>query len=447
MTDKQKAGSDRDTEEVGDYISLLDTIFADLWNSLNTLLATSQATDTESHVSTILKTARDEIENKIIRVLYGKINSLKQTLDQSRNKIKEIALFHEDNPNFVFRIWPDNKLLIINNAFKNYFWTECHNNIDIRDLLINFDLNIESIIKNGLSESIVIPVARWGNKRFYKFMLIWKKDFSFANVYAQDVTDIEIAKNQAEEAVRLKDDLFRNLEHELRTPMNALLWFPDFMIDDLKEMIWWDFDLDWLKAKLPGINTMAITLLKAAEWLNFILEDILYYARILDWKVQREFSPFILNKEVGAALERLRVWCENKGLDLSINIDENIPARLIWDSKILSKILEALFDNAIKFTSKWNINLDVKLECKDEEKVDIIFIIKDSWIGIPNEKKRLLFDIMQWDWSIARHYWWLWMWLAIVWKLINILGKSELSVDSIPNKGTEIKFTCSFWHC
>lgn len=140
----------------------------------------------------------------------------------------------------------------------------------------------------------------------------------------------------------------------------------------------------------------------------------------------------------------LNLNANKKHLDLSYKINENLPFDLKGDSVRLKQILINLLNNAIKFTEKGFVKLNIDLIKLDNDFVNLSFSVKDSGIGIPEDKKDKLFKTFsQLDSSITRKYGGTGLGLAITSQLIKLMG-GNISVESVVNEGSTFSFNLIF---
>lgn len=253
--------------------------------------------------------------------------------------------------------------------------------------------------------------------------------------------DYSDAKEKAEESTKLKEAFLANMSHEIRTPMNAIIGFSDILS----------------KGKLePKEKEYIKTIKSAGENLLTIINDILDISKIEAGMMTFEEHIFSV-KEIFKSLNvMLMTKAREKNLELLFTCEENVPDTLLGDPTRLTQIIINLTGNAIKFTQIGNINVHARIHknCIDKthlENVTLEFLIKDTGIGISEDKVEHIFErFRQAESHTTRKYGGTGLGLSIAKQLVELQGgtlkvKSELKVGStfsfcIPyKKSTETK--------
>ena len=264
-----------------------------------------------------------------------------------------------------------------------------------------------------------------------------EKELIEAKVFAELATrTAEEAKNNAEKAtqtaenaVKAKQQFLSNMSHEIRTPMNAIIGFTKVV----------------LKTDLTAKQKEYITAIKmSGDALIVLINDILDLAKVDAGKMVFDQTPFKLASSISAMLHLFEPKIHEKNLELVKVYDDNIPEVLVGDPVRLHQIILNLVSNAVKFTAKGKIIVNVRLLTEDEEKVTIEFSVSDTGIGIPEDKIGKIFENFQQASSgTSRLYGGTGLGLAIVKQLVEPQGGS-ISVKSTIDEGSTFSFSLSF---
>ena len=234
------------------------------------------------------------------------------------------------------------------------------------------------------------------------------------------------AKIQAEKANQSKSIFLANMSHEIRTPMNAVIGFAQLLSKMIKDPI----QKDYLKAIQDG-----------GESLLAIINDILDLSKIEAGKLEIILESVNINRFMQEIESIFSVKLTQKNLNFTINIDEDIPKYLLLDTVRLRQILFNLIGNAIKFTPRGSITLDVQKVAQDIEKgkIDLCFTIKDTGIGIEAENLDTIFETFeQQQGQNSQIYGGTGLGLAICKKLLSIMN-GTITVESQAGKGSIFK--------
>lgn len=274
-------------------------------------------------------------------------------------------------------------------------------------------------------------------------MIEWQKSPAYLIIMI-DVTrlksiekELREAKEKAESATVAKSLFLANMSHEIRTPMNAVIGMADLL-----------YHTDLTPEQRSYLNTIKA----ASENLLRIINDILDLSKIESGKLELDNTAFNLEGVINETMSLFYNQAVSKGLALAKHIDEDVPTSLKGDPLRLRQVLFNLISNAIKFTEKGEITVNVKklktidagAEAADKEKVMLLFSVKDTGIGIPYALQERIFDsFTQADSSITKKYGGTGLGLAICKEIVRLM-KGKIWVESEPNKGSEFIFTALF---
>ncbi len=237
--------------------------------------------------------------------------------------------------------------------------------------------------------------------------------------------DLTKAKEAAEAAVEAKAAFLANMSHELRTPMNAVIGFSSLLLEDnlTQEQ----------KEYIEGIRN-------GGEALLAIISDILEFSRTEKEEVVLELQPLSLKQCIEESLDMVAPQANEKGLNLSYTVGYGTPDTIIGDPGRLRQILVNLLGNAVKFTDKGDVSLSVSSRVIEGYERRILFAVKDTGIGIPQDKMDRLFQpFAQLEYVISRKRDGAGLGLAICKKLVELMN-GEIWAESEVGKGSTLRF-------
>ncbi|MGB3691512.1 MAG: response regulator [Spirulinaceae cyanobacterium] len=242
----------------------------------------------------------------------------------------------------------------------------------------------------------------------------------------QAAAELAQARDEALAGTIAKGEFLATMSHEIRTPMNAVIGMTDLLADT---------ELSWQQ------RDFVETICNSGNTLLTIINDILDFSKIESGKLELEQHPFELRTCIEESLDLLAAKAAQKQLELAYQIAPHTPQTILGDTTRLRQILVNLLSNAIKFTSTGEVIVFVEAYKSDSQATEIRFAVKDTGIGIPQERKNCLFEpFSQVDSSTTREYGGTGLGLAICRQLCEMMG-GKMWLESEAGKGSTFFFT------
>jgi len=238
--------------------------------------------------------------------------------------------------------------------------------------------------------------------------------------------ELDIAKRKAQDANRVKSEFLANMSHELRTPLNGVIGFTRQVL------------------KTPLTETQRDylqTIERSANNLLAIINDILDFSKLDAGKMVIENIPFSIRESVEETLTLLAPSAHKKNIELSLRVSQQLPDSLIGDAMRIKQVIINLASNAIKFTDKGSVDIDIEPQHLDHHSTVIKVTVTDTGVGMSNEQQKTIFEAFgQADKSVTRLYGGTGLGLVISQRLASEM-QGDIGFLSEENRGSTFWFT------
>ena len=329
--------------------------------------------------------------------------------------------------------------VVICTAFSDYSWEQMLQKLGYSDRLVILKKPFDCI---EVLQLAILMTEKWRLYQQAKLRLSDLEKMVLERTSALEATNSKLARANhqlvlatdktqklAEAALmasKAKGDFLAKMSHEIRTPMNGVLGMVDLLLQT---------------NMTPEQHESCKIIKTSADALLCIINDILDFSKIKAGKMRVEKVEFDLRDTVTGAVQLLAPQAQAKGLDLTCVMDQGLGPTLVGDPTRIRQILLNLLNNAVKFTGKGKVSLEVRLLGETNEEIQLRFAVTDTGIGLSEEdQKKLFHSFSQTDTSMTRRYGGTGLGLAICRKLVEMMGGS-IQVVSSPGKGSTFSLT------
>ena len=354
----------------------------------------------------------------------------------------------DNSPNVIFVLNDQYQIVLSNKTFCEYYsyknelpfaseLSKGEQDIFLGDYLSMMDMEEGEIIRleGSMENQENGNVPSWFNiikkcfkeKNGKKYILGFGMDITSRY---QIETDLIAANEMVERSMKVKDQFISNMSHEIRTPLNAVIGFTDLLAQTTLNLEQAEY--------IEIVKT-------ASQNLLALINNILDLSKIESSNISLENLPIDIKQIVKSAAKIVEPKAKTKGVEIICDISPNIPEKLLGDQLRLSQILFNLLDNAVKFTDEGYVEIACKMvNGSDSKKQYISFTVKDTGIGVAEEKQHDIYErFTQANSDTQRLYGGTGLGLNITKGIVDMFG-GKLTLESVPGKGSSFHFILPF---
>lgn len=244
--------------------------------------------------------------------------------------------------------------------------------------------------------------------------------------YKESIRKVEETTIQMQESMKARDAFVANVTHELRTPVNGIKGHAEILMEQEQ-----DFQkTNYLKMILDCCTTM-----------EGIINNILDFSKLEAGKFQIDEKPFSFYDFISKMEKMFNMLTMRKGLRFTLNVAQEIPDKVIGDELRLTQILNNLVSNAVKFTEQGYVGIEISLNTRINDEIELFFMVVDTGIGLsPEDKDKLFKSFSQVDASITRKFGGTGLGLAITKELVAMMH-GKVWAEGEKGKGATFSFT------